>query len=871
MAEFELKLLDDAQDGLPAASEATSVRCLPPALRRACRPMAAQNVSRIVCLSTGNEDDLEPLVALALALLDLGYPAASVLAYRDMASYVEGASGGRVGFKGLEQQRHVSHAELAHVDLAVLEQEVVHGMLNELSGECALLFTPLDARTASSLAQKLQIPALMIASTPLALPAAPHSPRSAIVEPLQSLYTAVTTLLSTSPELKRDAEVRKSLGLPPSRGHKDTLVEFIPENLPYIAAFAPVATGCSTAAGTQARATTGHVVGHLSLPPLLAAAAGGVAPRLVASFLASGAPPIAVLFSTPEDAPTLDRATALGAVREAVEQGGLRAVVVWAGAPPHVSGLINPSLLVVPSAPLGWLLPQCAAVIHPGDSASSVAAVRCGTPALILPAAAAAGKYWAKHLGALGVAVDGSAGGKGGGEGRWGSAAILGGLPGALAERKRQLARDLAEAAAGQGGASYAAEVARVMLDAQAHCGDRFEWCGWYPRLLQTVGEITSERKALDMAHDKAQEAECRSCERRSGDMPSGSSALMLDSDFCRACGGWTCGPCVRWLPLVPGQSLLPPRVPVCVLCFAKREIKEAEEVWEGEAGRCERCKTYFPSKAAMLAAKCSAHPGQMLHLYFRWSCCNGDSEAAPPCRTFQQHRQCRTTLEAMEKMGISGEVREGGMDEQLKHKIAAIEEEEEKIIEAEREREAQRASIKAGKETEAFFEHLYVSGETLPGLALRYGVTVQDIKRANGILHSNMDPGVKVLHIPKRLNQAPAARAPPPANKADQLVGTLQAAAKGEGLSLGRQEARFYLSDADDNVGLALDKLKEDVAWEQAHEGGGQAPRHAKASEYDDEKDADCSTSFTLLGGTGGNADREQSLLSRMGNMLGF
>ncbi|KAJ1476327.1 hypothetical protein T484DRAFT_1825285 [Baffinella frigidus] len=289
--------------------------------------------------------------------------------------------------------------------------------------------------------------------------------------------------------------------------------------------------------------------------------------------------------------------------------------------------------------------------------------------------------------------------------------------------------------------------------------------------------------------------------------MPSGSSALMLDSDFCRAVDvwavrvaaapRWTCGPCVRWLPLVPGQSLLPPRVPVCVLCFAKREIKEAEEVWEGEAGRCERCKTYFPSKAAMLAAKCSAHP---------------DSEAAPPCRTFQQHRQCRTTLEAMEKMGISGEVREGGMDEQLKHKIAAIEEEvreggvdeqlkhriaaieeeekkimeaerereaqrtsEEKIIEAEREREAQRASIKAGKETEAFFEHLYVSGETLPGLALRYGVTaffehlfvsgetlpaalcsatasrskqVQDIKRANGILHSNMDPGVKEVEI---------------------------------------------------------------------------------------------------------------------------
>jgi hypothetical protein len=54
--------------------------------------MSAQNVSRIVCLSTGNEDDLEPLIALALSLLDLGYPSggvAQVIAYSEMAPYVE--------------------------------------------------------------------------------------------------------------------------------------------------------------------------------------------------------------------------------------------------------------------------------------------------------------------------------------------------------------------------------------------------------------------------------------------------------------------------------------------------------------------------------------------------------------------------------------------------------------------------------------------------------------------------------------------------------------------------------------------------------------------------------------------------------------
>ena len=51
----------------------------------------------------------------------------------------------------------------------------------------------------------------------------------------------------------------------------------------------------------------------------------------------------------------------------------------------------------------------------------------------------------------------------------------------------------------------------------------------------------------------------------------------------------------------------------------------------------------------------------------------------------------------------------------------------ETKVAEAEREREAQRAAAPTGdKEKEAYFEHLYVSGETLQGLALRYGVTVR-------------------------------------------------------------------------------------------------------------------------------------------------
>lgn len=205
-----------------------------------------------------------------------------------------------------------------------------------------------------------------------------------------------------------------------------------------------------------------------------------------------------------------------------------------------------------------------------------------------------------------------------------------------------------------------------------------------------------------------------------------------------------------------------------------------------------------------------------------------------------------------------------------MAEKLAAIAEEEAKAAAARAVR-VQAAAGGAG-ETEDYFEHHYAAGETLPGIALRYGVTVAQLKRANGIVHGNLDPGRKVLRVPKRMDHAPPPRAaPPPVSKEDQLVRVLVAAAREEGLALGRQEARFYLADAAGNVGAALAQYRDDLRWEQDN-----APPDARGGGAED--DAGCGASTRLLGseaaavgGRAGGSGGDGGFITRVGQLLGF
>ena len=71
--------------------------------------------------------------------------------------------------------------------------------------------------------------------------------------------------------------------------------------------------------------------------------------------------------------------------------------------------------------------------------------------------------------------------------------------------------------------------------------------------------------------------------------------------------------------------------------------------------------------------------------------------------------------------------------------------------------RAVEKAFACSGKAAEHgdFLVHAYIHGETMPALALRYGITIAEIQKANNFSHSSLDPGRKVLLIPRKPEKA--------------------------------------------------------------------------------------------------------------------
>jgi UDP:flavonoid glycosyltransferase YjiC (YdhE family) len=121
-------------------------------------------------------------------------------------------------------------------------------------------------------------------------------------------------------------------------------------------------------------------------------------PDDLAAFLADGPPPIGIGFGSmtagdPEGTTRL--------LLEATEAAGQRAILLggWAGLgtmdlPPGVHSL--------PSAPHDWLFPRLAAVVHHGGAGTTAAGFAAGIPAVVVPHMADQ-PYWGRKVAALGV------------------------------------------------------------------------------------------------------------------------------------------------------------------------------------------------------------------------------------------------------------------------------------------------------------------------------------------------------------------------------------------------------------------------------------------------------------------------------------
>ena len=196
-------------------------------------------------------------------------------------------------------------------------------------------------------------------------------------------------------------------------------------------------------------------------------------------------------------------------------------------------------------------------------------------------------------------------------------------------------------------------------------------------------------------------------------------------------------------------------------------------DVWEGDDGKCQRCAAkYFSSRQQVDSTACIFHKGLYIdpgvaRCQFSssiWSCCKSADQNSIGCTHASSHVECQVTRKALSRMQ-NGEEKVGGRMavELVDVQQEGEDREEERMAEGGEEgrlshlRAVEKAFACSGKAAEHgdFLVHAYSHGETMPGLALRYGITVAEIQKANNFSHSSLDPGRKVLLIPRKPEKA--------------------------------------------------------------------------------------------------------------------
>lgn len=117
------------------------------------------------------------------------------------------------------------------------------------------------------------------------------------------------------------------------------------------------------------------------------------------AFLENGEPPVAIGFGSMT---TRDAAAVTQMLLEGVSRSGKRVVLLsgWAG----IGNTEHPeNVFVVDSAPHAWLFPRMAAAVHHGGSGTTAAALRAGIPQIVVPHLGDQ-PYWGRRMHELAVA-----------------------------------------------------------------------------------------------------------------------------------------------------------------------------------------------------------------------------------------------------------------------------------------------------------------------------------------------------------------------------------------------------------------------------------------------------------------------------------
>eukprot|EP01060_Flectonema_neradi_P008028 TRINITY_DN1572_c2_g1_i1.p1 TRINITY_DN1572_c2_g1~~TRINITY_DN1572_c2_g1_i1.p1 ORF type:complete len:180 (+),score=39.94 TRINITY_DN1572_c2_g1_i1:37-540(+) len=111
------------------------------------------------------------------------------------------------------------------------------------------------------------------------------------------------------------------------------------------------------------------------------------------------------------------------------------------------------------------------------------------------------------------------------------------------------------------------------------------------------------------------------------------------------------------------------------------------------------------------------------------------------------------------------------------------------------------------------FVDHIFTSLDTLPMLALKYGTSSCEIKRVNRITTLDFMEEGTVLRVPtnRYLASTEEIQNGAPPNITTQMANDFAAVT-----GCPREEAVYYLSSNDWNIGAALQERRDDMLWEE-------------------------------------------------------
>ncbi len=362
----------------------------------------------IVLLTTGTRGDVQPFIALGLALQSAGVPAslASDPQFAGLAAAyglpflpVEGNPSALMiqsGRQALTLEGSLAGSLRASLQYLRAARPCYAQMLENAWRACRgarALVVGLPSLWGAHIAEALAIPCIYGLQQPLTRTAAYPSvllPPGLLPGwgPLNRLSHLLVEQAVWQPwRGVIDAWRRRSLGLPaaPWSGiagrmyERDTLV---------LNAFSPRVVPPSPDAATNQHATG---FWFLDPPP------GWQPPADLLAFLEAGPPPVYIGFGSPGPR---EQQAAAQLIFAALRDSGLRAVAALpAEAFPAQSGDLP--IFPLGDAPHAWLFPRCAALVHHGGSGTTAAGLRAGRPALVLPRATDQ-FFWGSRVQALG-------------------------------------------------------------------------------------------------------------------------------------------------------------------------------------------------------------------------------------------------------------------------------------------------------------------------------------------------------------------------------------------------------------------------------------------------------------------------------------